>query len=88
MAWRDAEGSDTTDRMSTPPDSRETVRTGTGSGEGAAQEFVVAIAEPFLDNLIATNRVVPGARDKRRPLANEILAGGFENQFSRVVTAH
>ena len=49
---------------------------------------MLAIAEPFLDHLIATNRVVPDARDKRRPLANEILAGGFENQFSRVVTAH
>jgi hypothetical protein len=37
-------------------------------------------------SLIPTNRAVPHARDKRLPLANEILAGGFENQFSRVVT--
>ena len=57
-------------------------------GEWAVEEFVLAVAEPFLDHLIATNRVVPDARDKQRPLANEILAGEFENQFSRVVTAH
>jgi hypothetical protein len=63
--------------------------------ERAAEELVLAIAEPFLDHLIATNRVVPDARDKRRSLAdeilaggNQILAGGFENQFSRVITAH
>lgn len=46
---------------------------------------MLAIAEPFLDHLIAADGVVPDARDKRRPLANEIVAGGFENQFSRVV---
>ena len=47
-----------------------------------AEKFVLAIAEQFRDHLtIATNRVVADARDKRRPLANEILAGGFENQF-------
>jgi len=57
-------------------------------GERAAEEFVLAIAEPFLDHLIAANGVVPDVRDKRRPLANEIIAGGFENQSSRVVTAH
>jgi len=49
---------------------------------------VLAIAEPFLDHLVAADRVVPNARDKRRPLANEILPGGFENQFSRAITAH
>jgi hypothetical protein len=53
-----------------------------------AEEFVLAIAEPFLDHLIPADRVVPDPRDKRRLLANEILAEDLRINFSRVVTAH
>src|SRR5438128_12685705 len=37
--------------------------------EGAAEEFVLAVAEPFLDYLIAADCVVPNARRNVSPVA-------------------
>jgi hypothetical protein len=57
-------------------------------GQGAAQEFVLAIAEPFLDHLIAANGVIPNPRRNVSPIGHIVqinVTSSLAEMFSKRV---
>ena len=41
-------------------------------GQGAAQQFLLAVGQPFLDDLVAADRVFPNAQRNVRPVGDVI----------------